>query len=144
MRMISTAVATLALAASSLIPATHTTAPHTSAKAPLPTCKGPTCNGLTPEEGGCADNADTLDSGTLGNARVELRYKAACRAAWVRVHGPVGTIGTVANTANPQNTYETRIDRGSDAHSRMVNHMDLKAAACMTVPGAGTVCTDWK
>ncbi|MCT9093610.1 YjfA family protein [Streptomyces sp. ASQP_92] len=120
-----------------------TVAVPTSAQAAAP-CKGPQCNGLLPEQGGCADGAGTLDSRTLAGATVLLRYNATCRAAWVKVVGPVGTIGTVANTANPQNTYQTRIDRGSDAHSQMVNDMGIRAAACMTVPGAGTVCTDWK
>ncbi|MGG7575998.1 DUF2690 domain-containing protein [Streptomyces sirii] len=143
MRFATTVLTALALGASLLGSSAHAAAPHTSRTLPA-SCLGAACNGLTPEEGGCADDPDTLDSRRLGSAVVELRYKARCRAAWVKIHGPVGTIGTVANTANPQNTYEARIDRGSDAHSRMVNDMGIKAAACMTVPGAGTVCTDWK
>ncbi|MFE5868149.1 DUF2690 domain-containing protein [Streptomyces roseifaciens] len=143
MRIATTAMATLALGTSLLVPSAHAAAPNTTEVA-LASCKGASCNGLTPEAGGCADNATTLDARSLSGAMVELRYNGACRAAWVKIHGPVGTNGTVANTANPQNTYFTQIDRGSDAHSQMVNDMDLKAAACMTVPGAGTVCTDWK
>lgn len=48
-------------------------------------CNGLSCNGLDPQAAGCGADATTLDSRTdPGGDKLELRFSAACWAAWVR------------------------------------------------------------
>ncbi|MCF3964259.1 DUF2690 domain-containing protein, partial [Streptomyces fuscigenes] len=58
-------------------------------------CAPGACAGRDPEDMGCASGrATTLATGAVGGAFVEVRYSAACDAAWARVTGsaPGGTL----------------------------------------------------
>jgi hypothetical protein len=48
-------------------------------------CKGESCTSRDPKENGCDKDADNLASFLLDGVTIELRYSAACEAAWVRV-----------------------------------------------------------
>ncbi|MFE1285831.1 DUF2690 domain-containing protein [Streptomyces sp. NPDC058751] len=48
------------------------------------TCSGSSCDGKNPSTY-CQDDAETVKSVTLGQATLQLRYSASCRAAWGRI-----------------------------------------------------------
>jgi hypothetical protein len=47
-------------------------------------CSGSACDGRNPQTY-CGSDARTVDSLTLGQALLELRYSPSCRAAWARI-----------------------------------------------------------
>lgn len=63
-------------------------------------CQFGTCTGKYPEDEGCDSQATTLDSRTdAAGDKVELRYSAACGAAWSRVTIPFGSDPYIQATA---------------------------------------------
>jgi hypothetical protein len=73
--------------------------------APKPGCVADSCGGLDPERTHCADDAQTVTFDVRPELTVNLRYSAACKAAWgqivaarpgdaVTLHAPDGTAQT--------------------------------------------------
>lgn len=70
--------------------ASPTTEPAERGTVALAQCYGSSCNGKDPQTTGCGRDADTIDDFVVRDwwtpeTHVELRFSAACYAAWTRV-----------------------------------------------------------
>ncbi|MEO3807477.1 DUF2690 domain-containing protein [Sphaerisporangium sp. B11E5] len=95
------------------------TAPPASAGALV--CSGSACDGRDPQ-GNCSGDARTVDSLTLGQAILELRYSRACRAAWARISNA------------PWRVNDTFV-----SFARIIRNSDGRTYTC-SVPQGGTSC----
>ncbi|MGY0060633.1 DUF2690 domain-containing protein [Streptomyces sp. LZ34] len=116
-----------------------TAAPATAAA----TCHGPTCTGQETNGTTCANDARNVRTTTSQGRTIILRYSPSCRAAWGKIiRASVGDRVDVANSKAPSNYYTSRVNSGSDAHTRMVNDAGYVANSCgRTASGASLGCT---
>ncbi|MFC6080527.1 DUF2690 domain-containing protein [Sphaerisporangium aureirubrum] len=98
-------------------------------------CSGSACDGLDPQ-GNCSGDARTVDSLTLGQAILELRYSRACRATWARIsNAPWVVNDTFASFArvvrnSDGRTYSCTVPRdGTSCYTRMVNDANVTSYA---------------
>ncbi|MER5228334.1 MULTISPECIES: DUF2690 domain-containing protein [Streptomyces] len=95
------------------------------------TCYGSTCTGLEPNGTTCANDARNVRTTTSQGRTIILRYSPSCRAAWGKIIGAsVGDRIDIANSKAPSDYYTSRVNSGSDAHTRMVNDAGYVANAC--------------
>lgn len=109
-------------------------------------CAGQTCTGLDPGDPNCGVAPDSLgETTTSDGADLQIRYKAACQAAWGRVwHSAVGD--TLSITSAQGQTMNTVIVDKYTADSYAYTYMipavshGLQLRACLTPPHGTATC----
>ncbi|CAM5259208.1 hypothetical protein GCM10010329_05190 [Streptomyces spiroverticillatus] len=107
-------------------------------------CNGKACDGKDPEQMGCGgEYAVTSARGTVGTARIEVRYSKTCGAAWARITGAGGgdkvTVSSDTSAAGRNGVVGAA---ATDAYTAMVEAATAdEARACATLKGGKKGCT---
>ncbi len=107
-------------------------------------CTGGDCTGQDPETMGCGGkHATTAGSATVGTSYLEVRYSRVCGAAWARITQAVpGDTLRISDTGGQARTESGKVDRGADAHTRMIAVTDSgQASACASLMSGRKGCT---
>ncbi|MFJ2739127.1 helix-turn-helix domain-containing protein [Streptomyces sp. NPDC087440] len=107
-------------------------------------CNGKACDGKDPEQMGCGgEYAVTSARGTVGAARIEVRYSKTCGAAWARITGAGGgdkvTVSSDTSAAGRNGLVGAT---ATDAYTAMVEAATAdEARACATLKSGKKGCT---
>ncbi|GAA3492586.1 helix-turn-helix domain-containing protein [Streptomyces cremeus] len=107
-------------------------------------CNGKACDGKDPEAMGCGgEYAVTSARGTVGAARIEVRYSKTCGAAWARITGAGGgdkvTVSSDTSAAGRNGVVGAA---ATDAYTAMVEAATAdEARACATLKTGKKGCT---
>ncbi|MFH8614260.1 DUF2690 domain-containing protein [Streptomyces sp. NPDC017979] len=105
-------------------------------------CAGDDCTGRNPEAMGCGGRfARTVSQATVGEASIEVRYSAVCRAAWARIAD--ATSGdSVRISVDGQGAQKGTVTSGTDAYTPMTaTEKGTDAKGCATLATGTTACT---
>jgi len=100
------------------------------------TCSGNGCNGKDPEATGCAVGAHTVQTATLSNIFVQLRYSPRCGTNWGQVLSRIGSGRILVQIQRINGLSYSRTAVGTLLVSQMVYAPTVKARACGRI-GAG-------
>ncbi|MCX5204710.1 XRE family transcriptional regulator [Streptomyces sp. NBC_00237] len=107
-------------------------------------CNGKACEGKDPEAMGCGgEYAITSARGTVGTAKIEVRYSKTCGAAWARITGAAGgdkvTVSSDTSAAGRNGVVGAA---STDAYTSMVESATAdEARACATLKSGKKSCT---
>ncbi|MGW4160567.1 DUF2690 domain-containing protein [Streptomyces sp. NPDC004788] len=105
----------------------------------LAACEGEKCFGLEPNHTLCKNDAVTARVDTDPVISVELRYSAACRAAWTKISNTTqGDVAQIGDQAGRKREY-TQVS-GRDAHTTMLPVGRPEDATACAVMAARKVC----
>ncbi|MEV4968531.1 DUF2690 domain-containing protein [Streptomyces sp. NPDC024062] len=104
-------------------------------------CGGAGCAGQDPETMGCGGRfADTVARATVGGALVEVRWSAACGAAWARITR--ASAGDTVRITAGSSEQEGAVGAEAEAYTPMVAADQASdARACATLVSGATGCT---
>ncbi|MEU8954046.1 DUF2690 domain-containing protein [Streptomyces sp. NPDC048518] len=103
-------------------------------------CEGAECAGKDPEKMGCGgDLAKTASRATVGKAVIEVRYSAACGAAWARItQAAVGDKVTITGSGSGAGAKQDgTVNADFDAYTPMVAASSGGVAKACAVLGSG-------
>ena len=100
------------------------------------TCSGNGCNGKDPEATGCYVGAYTVQTATLSNIFVQLRYSPRCGTNWGRVLSRIGSGRILVQVQRIDGLSYSRTAVATLLFSQMVYAPVLRARACGRI-GAG-------
>ncbi|MET7357415.1 XRE family transcriptional regulator [Streptomyces sp. NPDC005562] len=103
-------------------------------------CEGAECAGKDPEKMGCGgDLATTASRATVGKAVIEVRYSAACGAAWARItQAAVGDKVTITGSGSGAGAKQDgTVNADFDAYTPMVAASSGAVAKACAVLGSG-------
>lgn len=105
----------------------------------LAACEGEKCFGLEPNLTRCKNDAVTARVDTDPVISVELRYSAACKAAWTKISNTTqGDVAQIGDSAGRKREY-TQVS-GRDAHTTMLPVSRPEDATACAVMAARKVC----
>ncbi|GES28352.1 DUF2690 domain-containing protein [Streptomyces angustmyceticus] len=144
-RLAAGAAASLLLTLSGTVPGNA--APTVATATATAHCTGSGCAGRNPVGTGCDRQARTVRRSAEIGPLVELRYSAACRAAWVRVtHARGGDRIEARNkggACRPTSCYARTVAPGhSSVYTAMVNDKGIRAWGCLQRRNGNVVCTE--
>jgi hypothetical protein len=107
-------------------------------------CNGKACDGKDPEAMGCGgEYAITSARGTVGTAKIEVRYSKTCGAAWARITGAgPGDKVTVSSDTSAAGRNGVVGATATDSYTAMVEAATAdEARACGTLKSGKKACT---